>query len=158
MENLTISLRTLILSDLPLLRKIELDPDNKQYSTLEQPSEKDLLDFLNSEHNYYLNKQIRYVILVDGIGVGFVDLSDATLDYKTASTGIIILPEWRRKRIALKALQLLIEKSRKLNINKLEALILFDNKSSIQLYSKAGFQLEEIKDEFYLYSLDLLNV
>ncbi len=153
MMNRNTILRPLQPGDLELLLLIEQNPENQRYTTQEHPSESELKDFLHSNHDYFIHRQYRYVIDVDGAGVGFIDLSDASTDFKTANTGILILPDWRHKGIALEAMQMLVDHAATLQIEQLYAYIKPDNLASIKLYEQAGFLLWETLDEFQLYSL-----
>ena len=145
-------LRPLQPGDLELLLLIEQNPENQRYTTQEQPSENELREFLYSNHDYFIHRQFRFVIDVDGAGVGFIDLSGASDDFKCANTGILILPEWRQKGIALEAMQLLVYQARSLKIEQLSAYIKPENTASIKLYEQAGFSIRERLDDYLLFS------
>jgi RimJ/RimL family protein N-acetyltransferase len=147
----TISLREINIHDLNLLVEIELDAANQIHTTHNQPNEEELVIYLNSIQGFYLDGQIRFVIDVDGVGVGFVDFSDASIDFNSAATGIIVKKEFRKKGIGLKALDLLSIEAKRLNIKRMLAFILPENIPSIHLFSRAGFVFEEFAGEFNLY-------
>ena len=106
MPNQSIKLRIIQPSDWELLLRIEHSSESRNYTTLEMPSELELKDYLHSTHNFFMHGQIRFVIESNGVGVGFLDFSDASIDFKFASIGIYVLPEFRKRYVALNAIGL----------------------------------------------------
>lgn len=146
-----ISLREINSNDLSLLLEIELDAANQVHTTHNQPTKEELLSYLNSIQDFYSDGQVRFVIEVDGVGVGFVDLSDASIDFTSVATGIIVKEEWRKQGIGLKAIDLLTIEAKRLKIKRMLAFILPENIPSILVFKQAGFVFKEQVGDFNLY-------
>jgi RimJ/RimL family protein N-acetyltransferase len=147
----SITLREINSKDLSLLLEIELDAANQVHTTHNQPTEEELISYLNSIQDFYSDGQVRFVIDVDGVGVGFVDLSDASIDFTSVATGIIVKEEWRKQGIGLKAMDLLSIEAKRLKIKRMLAFILPENIPSIHLFHQAGFIFKELVGDFNLY-------
>ena len=104
MPNQSIKLRVINSDDWDLLLRIEQSSDSRNYTTLEMPSEAELRDYLESTHDFFTHSQIRFVIESNGVGVGFLDFSDASIDFRFASIGIYVLLEYRKRHLALDAI------------------------------------------------------
>jgi len=135
-------LRPLCESDLGLLLEIELDPENKRFSTLaENPDAAQLSEFLHSDHNLKKYAQLRQVIDSESGPVGFIDLYDADFKNKTAGVGIIIRKTARRKGAGISALRMVASQAAVWGVKILTAEVETTNVESIQLFQKAGFAL-----------------
>ena len=71
MDKQLVNLRPIQNDDWDLLVRIERHSDSPQYSTLEMPSEQELLVYLNSNHDFFLHGQMRFVIEYLGKAAGF---------------------------------------------------------------------------------------
>jgi RimJ/RimL family protein N-acetyltransferase len=151
----SINLRVINSDDWDLLLRIEHSQDSRNYTTLEMPSEVELKDYLHSTHDFFIHGQIRYVIESDGLGVGFLDFSDASIDFKFASIGIFILPEFRKRYVALDAIGLSLTFAKTYGIEKLLAFVEPLNMASINLFLKAGFHYSESINAYQVYSYNL---
>lgn len=139
-----IILRSLQDSDLKFLSKIENNHNNWQFGSEQK-------EYSNLELSYYIKnadtdisiaKQYRFVIDLNSMPIGFIDLFDYSIN--TASIGVIITKEERRKGIAREALNLLLDYSfSSLKIKKLAATTKKNNVSSIKLFLSCGFELEK---------------
>jgi RimJ/RimL family protein N-acetyltransferase len=157
MPNQSINLRIIQPSDWELLLRIEHSPDSRNYTTLEMPSELELKDYLQSTHDFFTHSQIRFVIESNGVGVGFLDFSDASIDFRFASIGIYILPEFRKRYVALDAIGLSLTIAKKYGVEKLLAFVEPLNMASINLFLKAGFHYSESINAYQVYSCNLIE-
>lgn len=88
---------------------------------------------------------VRMMIEYDGTAVGTIIISNIDSDNKTGNLNIKILPQYQRKKIGSKALDLACQYAfEELKLFCLTAHILSDNASSISLFSKTGFLKEGI--------------
>lgn len=146
-----ITLRHLAARDLALLVQIETDPANCIYSgSTDIPEIEDLIALMHDESPFWESHQKRFTIEYHNEAVGFADLFDADFDLKSSYVGIFILPEFRQKKIALHALQLLWDEARSFDLITLKAKCLNNNKASIALFQKAGFMEESSTNELTL--------
>ena len=150
--NKNVSIRVINVSDFDLLKRIELNASNKKYSDLNEELNEDVLfSFIHSNHDIYLHKQLKFTILENNERVGFVDLYEVDFEKKKAGIAIIILPEFRRKKIATSAINEAIKWSNKIGISHYFAEVEKSNISSLHLFEKAGFhQAQETKDYYFL--------
>jgi RimJ/RimL family protein N-acetyltransferase len=151
----SINLRVINSDDWDLLLRIEHSPDSRNYTTLQAPSEAELKDYLLSSHDFFTHSQIRFVIESDGVGVGFIDFSDASIDFRFASIGIYVLPEYRKRHLALDAIFQSFTLAKKYGIEKLLAFVESVNMASINLFLKAGFSYSETINSYQVYSYNL---
>lgn len=95
--------------------------------------------------------QARWIIIADGEKVGCVDLTEIDFNNSQASVGVLIADLSKRRRgIASKAIQLLEEEAKKINILKLVSHVKLENQKSINLFEKCAFQLLNEKEEITL--------
>ena len=155
MPNQSINLRIIQPSDWELLLRIEHSSDSRNYTTLEMPSELELRDYLQSTHDFFTHSQIRFVIESNGVGVGFLDFSDASIDFKFASIGIYVLPEFRKRHLALDSIGLSLSHAKIYGIEKLLAFVEPLNMASTNLFLHAGFRYSETINSYQVYSYNL---
>ena len=142
MNEFNIKLRELSVLDLPLLVKIETNPDNLVFSGLtEVPSIDDLIELINEEASIFSSKQKRFTIEYKNSAVGFADLFEANFNTLTANVGIIVLPEYRKLQIGTASIRMLCDAARTYGIKTLIAQCKCDNKPSILLFQKANFSI-----------------
>jgi RimJ/RimL family protein N-acetyltransferase len=126
--------------DYNLLLKTETDPKNREYSTLgEFPDEEMLKAFLYSEHNLQKFGQLRQVIDSDLGAVGFIDVYGADFEKMDCGIGIYVDKEFRRKGAACKALELIAAQLKTLGFKAVYAEVKATNSISCLLFIKAGY-------------------
>jgi len=145
-----ISLRLLEDNDLEFLYSIENNPDNIKYgSSNVYLSKKTLKKYIkNSGADICVYGQQRFVIVLNNISIGLIDLFDFDQINRSASVGIIVINEYQNKNYGSKALELLISYSwDKLDLLSLCANINPVNNISISLFNK--FYFKKIKETLY---------
>jgi diamine N-acetyltransferase len=150
LENKEIRLRAIEKEDLNLLYKWENDTSIWHLSNTLTPFSKHVLkQYLDNAHlDIYQTKQQRFVIEnTEGKAIGLIDLFDFDPFHNRAGIGILIADKYeRRKGYASSALSLLIDYSKKvLQLKQLYCNITVDNKSSLNLFEKQGFEISGIK-------------
>ena len=145
-----ISLRLLEDNDLEFLYSIENNPDNKKYGSSNGYISKETLRayIKNSGADISIYGQQRFVIVLNNISIGLIDLFDFDQINRSAFVGVIVINEYQNKNYGSKALELLISYS----WNKLDLLSLYVNINpvnniSISLFNK--FHFKKIKETLY---------
>ena len=150
-----IILRPLQKTDLDFLFEIENNIENWQFgSEKKKYNKQELLDYItNAKTDISLAKQYRFVIDLNSIPIGFIDLFNYTND--SAGMGVIITEKYRKNGFAKEALNLLTDYAFIiLDINQLYATITKDNLASIKLFTSCGFEYrKELKDLQYFVKL-----
>lgn len=91
------------------------------------------------------DKNIRYIIDVNGEALGTLIISSLDFKNRTANLNIKLIKEARGKGYANRALKLAIEYSfNQLNLNCLTANVIEQNESSKTLWEKLGFSLDGV--------------
>jgi diamine N-acetyltransferase len=149
LENNTIILRALEPGDVDLLYRWENDPENWFVSNTRTPFSREVIrKYVEESHkDIYEQKQLRLMIQLksppaeQGITIGAIDLFDFDPYHLRAGVGILIAEKEQRSRgLASDALQLLVEYAfGVLGLHQLYCNIAADNKTSIGLFTKAGF-------------------
>jgi len=135
-----IVLRPLQESDLDFLESIENNKGNWQFgSERKHFNRQELFDYIaNAKTDIKLAKQYRFVIDLNSVPIGFIDLFDYTLT--SAGVGVIISKNYRNKGFAKEALNLISDYAFKfLNLKKIHCSIKKDNLISNQLFISCGF-------------------
>ena len=135
-----IVLRPLQESDLDFLESIENNKENWQFgSERKHFNRQELFDYIsNAKTDIKLAKQYRFVIDLNSVPIGFIDLFDYTLT--SAGVGVIISKDHRNKGFAKEALNLISDYAFKfLNLKKIHCSIQKDNLFSNQLFISCGF-------------------
>ena len=149
-----IYLRALEPEDLEFVYAIENDEAIWQVSNTQTPYSRFLIrQYLENAHqDIYEAKQLRLVICLNNSdnAVGLIDLFDFDPKNNRAGIGILIQNlEDRSKGIGKEALGLLISYAfQQLQLHQLYANIDSDNKLSLQLFSKFGFQEIGLKKQW----------
>lgn len=133
----------MLFTDVNKLLKWENNPDNWQISDTVAPfSRKQIEDFVNQPQSLKDNKQQRFMVCLDDNPIGCIDIFEYDTAKRKAGVGVLIAEESNRnKGYASEALNLLIEKCRnELNVVHLFCNIYKENKASIRLFEKCGFQ------------------
>ena len=139
-------LRALEPSDLDFLYQLENDESIWEVSNTTTPYSKFILkQYLENAHrDIYEVKQLRLAICLKSTEtvIGFIDLFDFEPKHKRVGLGIVIASdEERGKGYASEAVQLTcVYAFTHLNVHQLYANITSDNKKSIHLFEKLGFQ------------------
>jgi len=139
-----IVLRSLQDSDLDFLERIENNKENWQFgSERKQFNKEELLTYIaNAKIDIKVAKQYRFVIDLNSVPIGFIDLFDYTVD--SAGVGVIISKDYRNKGFAKEALTLITNYGfNLLKFQKLYCSIVKDNLSSTKLFASCGFELEK---------------
>lgn len=147
-------LRPVKSSDFEKIFEWENDPVNWiQSGTTEPYSRSDIELYVSRPQDLFKDGQTRYMIdLKDGQTIGCVDLFDYDAKKSISSLGIIIEKPFRSKGYAFEVLNIIILNARKqLKIKILKALVLKYNKSSVALFSKAGFKSNNQITTHYFY-------
>jgi len=149
-----ILLRPLEVSDLNFLFEVENNTDNWKYGAEnKQYTKEELTNYIaNAKQDIATAGQFRFVIDLENIPIGFIDL----FDYRTnsAGVGVIIAKNYRRRGFAKEVLKLLMDyATNTLKIEKLHCNIQEDNFASIKLFTSCGFELDENKEETNYYVL-----
>lgn len=93
--------------------------------------------------------QLRLIIEADGHPAGILDLFDISPRHLRADTGIYILPDFRRKGIGVKALNLLKDYCRvRLGLHQLTASVAESNPEALRCYEKADFTQTGIRPDW----------
>jgi len=151
--NKNVSIRVINVSDFDLLKRVELNASNKKYSDLNEELNEDVLySFITSNHDIYSHKQLKFTILENNERAGFIDLYEVDFNKSNAGIGIFVLPECRRKHVAISAINEVIKWSRKAGISHFLAEIEKSNIISLNLFEKAGFHLDNANGDVYFLS------
>ena len=145
-----ISLRLLEDNDLEFLYTIENNPDNKKYGSSNGYISKETLRayIKNSGADISVYCQQRFVIVLNNISIGLIDLFDFDQINRSAFVGVIVINEYQNKNYGSKALELLISYSwNKLDLLSLCVNINPANNISISLFNK--FYFKKIKETLY---------
>lgn len=147
----SIFLRALELSDLDFLYNLENDESLWEVSNTTTPYSKYILQqyLENSHRDIYEVKQLRLVICLscNEAAVGLIDLFDFDPKHSRVGIGIVIFSEDdKRKGYASEALRITCDYAfSHLNVHQIFAGITEENKGSIKLFEKAGFEKGGVK-------------
>ena len=157
-KNVTLRMPKLLDLDQLLLWENNLDnslfSDNPIFYTNQQ-----IEQFLTSDQDIFLDGQIRFMIDSSGFPVGCVDLFEYDMVNSRAGVGIFIDEKFRKMGIASKALSSIKTICTKdYFISNLYANILHTNQSSIQLFERAGFTKNGVKENWIRTENSMLDV
>ena len=157
-KNVTLRLPKLLDLDQLLLWENNLDnslfSDNPIFYTNQQ-----IEQFLTSDQDIFLDGQIRFMIDSSGFPVGCVDLFEYDMVNSRAGVGIFIDEKFRKMGIASKALSSIKTICTKdYFISNLYANILHTNQPSIQLFKRAGFTKNGVKENWIRTENSMLDV
>ena len=157
-KNVTLRMPKLLDLDQLLLWENNLDnslfSDNPIFYTNQQ-----IEQFLTSDQDIFLDGQIRFMIDSSGFPVGCVDLFEYDMVNSRAGVGIFIDEKFRKMGIASKALSSLKTICTKdYFISNLYANILHTNQPSIQLFKRAGFTKNGVKENWIRTENSMLDV
>ena len=157
-KNVTLRMPKLLDLDQLLLWENNLDnslfSDNPIFYTNQQ-----IEQFLTSDQDIFSDGQIRFMIDSSGFPVGCVDLFEYDMVNSRAGVGIFIDEKFRKMGIASKALSSLKTICTKdYFISNLYANILHTNQLSIQLFERAGFTKNGVKENWIRTENSMLDV
>lgn len=149
------NLRALEPDDLDFLYELENNPHIWEISGTITPYSRHVLKkYLDNAHrDIYEVKQLRLAICNESNKViGFIDLFDFDPKHRRAGIGIVILDKAdRNSGHGSEAVSLLCKYAFKvLNLNQVYANVGEDNRASIQLFKKMGFELAGVKKDWVL--------
>lgn len=149
----TISLRALEKRDLDFLYRLENDTDVWEVSGTITPYSKGVLKLYleNAHRDIYEVKQLRLAISnKNQEAIGLIDLYDFDPKNKRAGLGVIVADKKdRNKGVGAEAIALLSNYAfTTLGLHQIYANILQDNKSSIGLFEKLGFEKIGVKKDW----------
>lgn len=150
-----IYLRALEPTDLEFLYELENNPAIWEISGTTSPySRHTLQSYLDNAHrDIFEVKQLRLCIAaVDNRVMGYIDLFDFEPKHRRAGLGIVIInEEERNKGLGTEAVNLICSYAFSvLDLHQLYAHVLEDNKASIGLFQKLGFQNTGTRKEWIL--------
>jgi len=145
-----IQLRMPIMEDLDLLLDLENDLKQAEYTDLPGFYTKEQMEqFLDSDHDLFINQQLRYIITVDSKLAGCVDLYNHDVVNSRVGIGIFVLPEFRKKGVAVNAIEQVKKLSRtKFYLKQIFATISSINTKSITLFEKSGFEKTGVRKDW----------
>lgn len=152
-------LRALEPSDVDALHLWENDTETWNVSNTLAPFSRFVLEeyIESSQQDIYAAKQLRLMIVRKPLSIadepkpiGCIDLFDFDPNHQRAGIGILIAEKGnRRSGYASEALRLLIEYCfSTLNLHQVYCNITTDNKSSISLFEKQGFEIVGVKKQW----------
>ncbi len=149
LESSKLILRAVEPEDVDYLFKNENNPTIWELSNTITPFSKNTLsDYANSIHDIFAQKQFRFMIHLKAENkiIGMIDLFDFDAIHSRVGVGIIITDlNERNKGFAEEAINLVINYAKNtLYLNQLHCSIFSNNTSSINLFSKLGFQYLEL--------------
>lgn len=153
LSNHIVNLRPLEPEDIELLYQWENNAEVWQVSNTLTPFSKYILAqyIRNSDRDIYESKQLRLMIEnTEGKTVGAIDLFDFDPYHQRAGVGILVYnPDDRRNGYASAAIEVLKSYCKQqLGLHQLYANITAENKSSIELFEKQGFDTVGLKREW----------
>ena len=105
--------------------------------------------FLNSNHDLFLNNQIKLIIQNEDLALGCIDLFDYDMINSRAGIGVFIDEKYRNQGVAFKAINLLkVMSSKQFLIAQLYANIVSTNQKSINIFEKSGFIRNGVKENW----------
>lgn len=147
-----IYLRALEIEDLEFLFEIENDRKLWKISDTILPFSKNYLKKYIKESNLdiFSEKQFRFVIsLKNKVPIGLIDLFDFDPINHRAGIGIVIKNKFRKRGFALKSVKLIEDISKNdLQIHQLYVNVGIDNKISLDLFKKLGYDEIGIKKDW----------
>lgn len=156
LENPEIKLRALEPEDLEILYKWENSSHLWMHgNTLTPYSRYALKHYIADaqQADIFESKQLRLMIQLQESGsvIGTIDLYDFDFQNKKVGVGILIEEKYRKQNYALQSLNLAVQYCFCfLHLHQIYAFISVDNKASLSLFRKAGYQVSTIlKDWLY---------
>ena len=146
-----VALTALEPEDLEVLYSIENDTSMWCVSDTNAPySHYALRSYISSQqYDIYADKQVRFVIRVDGKAVGLIDLFNFSPQHLRAEMGVAVLKEEQGKGYAEQAIRLLQQYcSNTLNLHQIYSIVPVNNAPSIAMLQRTGFDEVAKLDEW----------
>lgn len=137
-----VALTALEPEDLEVLYSIENDTSMWCVSDTNAPySHYALRSYISSQqYDIYADKQVRFVIRVDGKAVGLIDLFNFSPQHLRAEMGVAVMKEEQGKGYAEQAIRLLQHYAlHTLGLNQIYCVVPADNAPSIAMLKQTGF-------------------
>lgn len=121
--------------DVEIVSKIESEVFSMPWSA------KDFLEMVEADYAYY------YVAELDGEIAGCCGIRNIAGDGEI--TNVVVAPSYRRRGIALKMMEYMLEEAVKAGIGDCTLEVRVSNQPAIRLYERLGFKGEGIRPHFY---------
>lgn len=149
--NYELKLRAVEPEDADMMYEAESDEAAWAYSDYLAPLSRELLRqyALTYDADPLRSGQLRLIIENENTPVGILDIFDISSRHLRADTGIYLLPDYRRKGLGVRSLELAKEYCRKrLGLHQLSATIAQSNATAKHCYEKAGFRPTGIRPDW----------
>jgi diamine N-acetyltransferase len=150
----SLKLRAMEPSDIDLMYEWENDPETWIYSNTQTPFSRFYLEqyIISSHCDIYTEKQLRLMIVnAAGDTAGCIDLFDFDPKNRRAGVGILIAKNYREQGYASETIDILINYAKNiLNLHQLYCNIASDNKKSLRLFKKKGFEEAGLKKQWII--------
>ncbi|MDE7445844.1 MAG: ribosomal protein S18-alanine N-acetyltransferase [Lachnospiraceae bacterium] len=121
--------------DVEIVSKIESEVFSMPWSA------KDFLEMVEADYAYY------YVAEVDGEIAGCCGIRNIAGEGEI--TNVVVAPPYRKKGIALKMMEYMLEKAVEVGIGDCTLEVRVSNQPAIRLYERLGFKGEGVRPHFY---------
>lgn len=128
-------IREMKADDVEIVSKIESEVFSMPWSA------KDFLEMVEADYAYY------YVAELDGEIAGCCGIRNIAGDGEI--TNVVVAPSYRRKGIALKMMEYMLEEAVKAGIGDCTLEVRVSNQPAIRLYERLGFKGEGVRPHFY---------
>ena len=128
-------IREMKADDVEIVSKIETEVFSMPWSA------KDCLELVEADYAYY------YVAELDGEIAGCCGIRNIAGDGEI--TNVVVAPSYRRRGIALKMMEYMLEEAVKAGIGDCTLEVRVSNQPAIRLYERLGFKGEGIRPHFY---------
>ena len=128
-------IREMKADDVEIVSKIESEVFSMPWSA------KDFLEMVEADYAYY------YVAELDGEIPGCCGIRNIAGDGEI--TNVVVAPSYRRRGIALKMMEYMLEEAVKAGIGDCTLEVRVSNQPAIRLYERLGFKGEGIRPHFY---------
>lgn len=137
-------LRALEPSDLDILYNVENDVESWDSSESNVPFSYETLNtyIYTCSNDIFQDKQVRFVVDVDGITIGLIDLCNFSPLHNHAEVSIYIVKSERGKGWGTKAISQICKYAfENIHIYQLYAIVKNDNEASKRVFEKSGFTI-----------------
>ncbi len=128
-------IREMKADDVEIVSKIESEVFSMPWSA------KDFLEMVEADYAYY------YVAEVDGEIAGCCGIRNIAGEGEI--TNVVVAPPYRKKGIALKMMEYMLEKAVEVGIGDCTLEVRVSNQPAIRLYERLGFKGEGVRPHFY---------
>lgn len=140
-DEMSIKLRYPEIRDAEWMLKLENSPEASKYSDYDADfTLSDVKNFIDLNRTGADPSQARLVVEVDGKPAGTVDITGISRKNGHADIGVFIEDDYRREGVGTDALRKATEIAAMMGVCHIRALIAGDNKASMGLFEKCGFE------------------